>query len=162
MSWTKRQFVTQAFDEIGLAAYVFDLSPEQLNSALCKLDAMLASWNAVGVRIGYPLPASPNDSDLDQDSGVPDFANEAIYLNLALRIAPSYGKVIMPETKQFANTAYHNLVNQTIQPILQYQLPTTMPLGAGTKYWRNYNNPFVVPAATEPLLAGPDNEIQFD
>ena len=40
MGWTKRQFVTQAFEEIGLASYVFDLTPEQLQSALRRLDAM--------------------------------------------------------------------------------------------------------------------------
>jgi len=27
MGWTKRQYVTQAFEEIGLASYVFDLTP---------------------------------------------------------------------------------------------------------------------------------------
>ena len=40
MGWTKRQFVTQAFEEIGLAAYVFDLQPQQLDSALRKLNAV--------------------------------------------------------------------------------------------------------------------------
>lgn len=56
MGWTKRQFVTQAFEEIGLASYVFDLTPEQLDSALRRLDTMIASWNALGIRLGYPLP----------------------------------------------------------------------------------------------------------
>jgi len=64
MSWTKRQFITQAFEEIGLAAYVFDLTAEQLDSALRRMDSMVAGWNANGVRIGYPLPGSPEDSDL--------------------------------------------------------------------------------------------------
>ena len=32
MAWTKRQIVTQAFEEIGLASYVFDLEPEQLRA----------------------------------------------------------------------------------------------------------------------------------
>ena len=30
MGWTKRQFIEQAFDEIGLASYAFDLGPEQM------------------------------------------------------------------------------------------------------------------------------------
>lgn len=161
MSWTKRQFITQAFEEIGLASYVFDLTPEQLNSALRKMDAMIAGWNANGVRIGYPLPASPEDSDLDEESGVPDFANEAIYLNLALRIAPGLGKTPSAETKQFADMAYNNLANQTALPTLERQMPVTMPRGQGTKPWRNFNNPFVAPP-NKPILAGSDNEIQFE
>lgn len=74
MGWTKRQLITQAFEEIGLAAYVFDLTPEQLQSALRRMDAMVAGWNSNGVRIGYPLPSSPDSSNIDADSGVPDFA----------------------------------------------------------------------------------------
>ena len=34
MGYSKRQFVAAAFEEIGLASYVFDLQPEQLQSAL--------------------------------------------------------------------------------------------------------------------------------
>jgi hypothetical protein len=30
MAWTKRDFITQAFEEAGLGSYVFDLTPEQL------------------------------------------------------------------------------------------------------------------------------------
>jgi hypothetical protein len=54
MGYTKRQFISAAFEEIGLASYVFDLQPEQLQSALRRLDAMMADWNAKGIRLGYP------------------------------------------------------------------------------------------------------------
>jgi hypothetical protein len=161
MSWTKRQFITQAFEEIGLAAYVFDLTPEQLDSALRRMDAMVAGWNANGVRIGYPLPGSPEASNIDAESGVPDYANEAIYLGLALRLAPGFGKTVSAETKQFADMAYSNLANQTALPTPERQMPSTMPRGQGQKPWRNFNNPFVAPPE-EPLLAGSDGAIDFD
>jgi hypothetical protein len=48
VGYTKRQFVTSAFEEIGLADYVFDLQPEQLEGALRRLDSMMAEWNAAG------------------------------------------------------------------------------------------------------------------
>jgi len=161
MAWTKRQFITQAFEEIGLAAYVFDLTPEQLQSALRRMDAMIGGWNANGVRISYPLPSNPEDSDLDADSGVPDFANEAIYLGLAVRLAPSFGKTVSPETKAFADMAYSNMANQVAIPTPERQLPQTMPRGAGTKPWRNFNNPFVN-RPQDPILAGSDNPIDFE
>ena len=56
MGYKKRQFISAAFEEIGLASYVFDLQPEQLQSALRRLDAMMADWNAKGIRLGYPAP----------------------------------------------------------------------------------------------------------
>ncbi len=161
MGWTKRQFITQAFEEIGLAAYVFDLTPEQLDSALRRMDSMVAGWNANGIRIGYPLPSSPEDSDLDQQTGVPDYANEAIYLNLARRLAPGFGKTLDPETKASADMAYNNLVNQVMPPIPERQMPGSLPLGAGNKPWRNTNLPFVRPPE-DPLLAGTDGQIEFE
>jgi len=99
MGYTKRQFISAAFEEIGLASYVFDLQPEQLESALRRLDAMMADWNAKGIRLGYPLPSSPQDSTLDEETLVPDSAYEAIICSLGIRLAPSFGKQVMIETK---------------------------------------------------------------
>lgn len=157
MSWTKRQFVEHAFSEIGLAAYVFDLSPEQLQNALRKLDGMMAAWNALGIRIGYPMVSTPEDSSLDTETNVPDSANEAIYLNLAIRIAPGYGKQILPDTKINAKMAYNTLLSLAAMPP-EMQLNTSVPAGAGHK--RSYD-PFL-DDPTDPLLAGQDSEIQFN
>lgn len=159
MGWTKRQFVTQAFEEIGLAAYVFDMNPEQLQSGLRRLDSMMATWNAKGIRLGYPLPSSPQDSDLDEQTNVPDSSNEAIYLNLALRIAPSFGKIPSVDTKATAKAAYDNLLSIAAMP-MEMQLPGTLPVGAGNKPW-NIDQPFVN-LPVDPLLAGQDGEIQFN
>lgn len=160
MGWTKRQFVTQAFEEIGLAVYVFDLSPEQLQGALRRLDAMMASWNAKGIRLGYPIPASPQNSDLDEATNVPDSANEAVFLNLATRLAPGFGKTPSVDTKASAKAAYDTLLSIAAMPVEQ-QLPGTMPAGAGNKPWRVYDDPFLR-RPTDPILAGEDGPIEFN
>jgi len=160
MGWTKRQFVTQAFEEIGLAAYVFDLTPEQLESALRRLDAMMAAWNAKGIRLGYPIPSSPQNSELDQETNVPDSANEAIYLNLGIKLAPGFGKVVATETKASAKMAYDTLLSRAAMPP-QQQFPGTMPAGAGNKPWRTYDNPFL-DKPVDQLLAGEDGPIEFN
>jgi len=161
MAWTKRQFITQAFEEIGLAAYVFDLTPEQMDSALRRMDAMVAGWNANGIRIGYPLPSSPENSDLDEQTGVPDFANEAIYLNLARRLAPSFGKVVDPETKAAADFAYSSMANQVAVPTPERQMPGTMPRGQGNKPWRTTRNPYFPPPA-DPVAVGSDGDLTLE
>jgi len=160
MGWTKRQFVTQAFEEIGLASYVFDLTPEQLDSALRRLDSMIAAWNALGIRLGYPLPSSPDDSDLDEQTNVPDSSVEAIYTNLAIKLAPSYGKQVMPDTKATAKESYNTLLSIAAMP-MQQQMPSTMPSGAGNKSWRISGTPFLTPP-TDPVLAGRDGQIEFN
>lgn len=160
MGWTKREFVEQAFTEIGLAGYVFDLTPEELQTALRQLDSMMAKWNGRGIRIGWPMPSSPGNSDLDQQTDVPDSANEAIYCGLAVRIAPTFGKTVGGQTQFFAKEGYDLLLSLAAQP-LEKQLPTTMPAGAGNKPWRNNDSPFIRPPL-DPLLAGPDSALEFD
>jgi hypothetical protein len=160
MGWTKREFVTQAFDEIGLASYAFDLTPEQMQSALRRLDTMIAAWNALGIRLGYPLPSSPQDSDLDEQTDVPDSSNEAIYTNLAIKLAPSYGKQVMPDTKMTAKESYNTLLSRAAMPPEQ-QLPGTMPAGAGNKSWRNYDTPFLRRPA-DPVIAGQDGVLEYN
>jgi hypothetical protein len=159
MSWTKRQFVEQAFEEIGLAAYTYDLTPEQLQSGLRRLDSMMALWNGKGIKINYPLPSSPDSSDLDEKTDVPDQANEAIYTNLALKIAPSFGKQVSADTKISAKTGLDWLMTLAAQPI-ERQLPTTLPAGAGNKTWRYDGDPFIRPEDTNKIK-GPDNEAEF-
>jgi hypothetical protein len=132
MSWTKRQYITQAFRAIGLAEYVFDLDASELQDALYALDALMGTWNAMGMKLSYPLPSSPDLADLDEVTSVPDKANEAIFTNLALRIAPGYGKSVSLELKQAAYLSYQTLIKMFSVPH-NMQLPQDMPLGAGNK-----------------------------
>lgn len=160
MSYTKRQFVVAAFEEIGLASYVFDLQPQDLQTALRRLDAMIAEWNGKGIRIGYPLPSSPQQSDLDEETFVPDSANEAIITNLGIRIGPGFGKSVSADTRFIAKQGYNTLLSRAAIPVEQ-QLPGTMPSGAGNKSWRNYDDPFIR-RPIDPIDAGPDGPIQFN
>lgn len=159
MGYSKRQFIAAAFDEIGLANYAFDMQPEQFESALRRLDAMMADWNAKGIRLGYPLPDSPQYSDLDAQSQVPDAAFESIICNLALRIAPSYGKQVMPQTAVAARSAYQTLLSRATMPP-EMQLPGSMPSGAGNKPWRVYDEPFLR-RPIDPVLAGADGVLNY-
>jgi hypothetical protein len=109
--------------------------------------------------LGYPIPSSPQFSDLDQQTEVPDSAYEAIICSLGIRLAPSYGKMVMPETKATAKQGYDILLQRATFP-LEKQLPATTPAGAGNKPWRVYDNPFVRPPYS-PVDAGPDGPIEY-
>lgn len=160
MAWTKRQLVVAAFEEIGVANYEFDLQPEQIQGALRRLDALMAVWNTKGVRVGYALASTPDASSLDQDSGVSDDATQAIYTALALRIAPTIGKQVSPETKIDAHNAYLALIARVASgQLCEMQFPQTLPVGAGNKPWR-YNEDYM-PLPTDPLQAGPDSDLEF-
>lgn len=160
MSWTKRQLITQAFAEVGLAEYVFDLSTEQLQNALTRLDGMMAVWNGKGIFLGYPLPNTQAQSSLEQDSNLPNWAYEAVYLNLAIRLAPGFGKTISPDTKLNAKLALDAVMAQNAMPV-EMQFPDTMPSGAGNKPWRTIDAPFLGPPV-DPILAGQGGPLEFN
>lgn len=157
--YSKRWFVTKAFSKIGLAGYVFDLQPEQLQYALEDLDSMMASWDSLGIRVGWSIPNAGGSSDLDDEVDVPYYAREAIYLQLALRIAPDVGKTVAPELRSTATIAFDTLCRQMAQPV-PMQFPDTLPSGAGNKPWRNVDNPFLGPP-TDYVVAGGDGPIDF-
>lgn len=155
MAWTKRQLIESAFEEIGLANYVFDLQPEQLLFSLRRLDSMMATWNNKGVRLPYPITSNPDNSNLDDESGIPDAANEAVVLNLAIRIAPGLGKVVSMDTKVSAKKAYIELLGFSSVP--EERQITDLPRGQGNKAWRSTYFRFL-PKPTKRDQAFPDEE----
>jgi predicted NBD/HSP70 family sugar kinase len=158
MSYSKRQFVETAYEEIGIADYDFDLSPEQLNSGVRRLDGMMTEWNGRGIRLGYPVPGSPEDTDLDAPTVVPNWAWEAVYLNLALRIAPMVGKDVSPDTKTNAFRAYNTVMGRSLT-IPQVQMPATMPAGAGSR-WRGVWGNYVIPPQNQSIPT-PEDDVTF-
>jgi hypothetical protein len=162
MSWTKGELVSEAYNELGLQGYIFNVGPDERETALKRLDTMMATWNGKGIRLGYPLPSTANGSSLEQDSAIPDWSIEAVYLNLAVRLSAGFGKQIPPTTASTAKDAYNVVLQQLAMPPEQ-RMPSTMPKGAGNRRWAGAFgeiNPFF-PTPVDPLLAGQDGEITF-
>lgn len=141
MGYTKRDFILGAYEEIGLASYDYDLTPGQLQQAKVKMDQMVQNWYARGIRINYPFSTTPDLSDIDEETEVPSVAWQPITLNLALRIAPGFGRPVMPELKADARFALNTLFAFVTTDIPQMRWPNTLPIGAGNKPWV-YDNPF--------------------
>jgi hypothetical protein len=69
VGYSKRQFVDRRIrrDRPGVVC----VRPPAAGSgdrSLRRLDAMMAEWNAKGIRLGYPLPGSPENSDINAES----------------------------------------------------------------------------------------------
>ena len=160
MGWSKRQLITEAYTELGMADYVYDLTPAELQTALRRMDAMMASWEVDGIRCAYPRAGTPSASDIDAVTSVPDAAVSAIVTNLAMQLAPGYGKSVAAETMVTAKKSKATLRN-FLSRIPEMQFPSSLPRGAGQKPWRGYGDPFM-PRPTSPVLAGQDGEIEFD
>ena len=150
--WTKRQLVEEAYAELALAGYVFDITPEEQQTALRRLDTMLAAWEVQGIQLGYALPANPNDSDLDQESGLPDVAVETVYLQLAMRLAPGAGKQLSPDTLRTARQGLQSLLSAAAaRSLVPSQQPGWMPRGGGNRRWWPNRSPFFCEPRRDPL-----------
>ena len=148
MQWTKRQIIQLAFEEAGLAHFAFDLTPDQVQSALLRLDSMMTGLNQQGLQIGY----NAGDQDPDADSGLPDGAYEMAVAGLAIRIAPSYGKQIGASTAAVYSRGLDALKVQAAHP-QNVNLPAGYPVGAGYKLTASYAQEFTS-SAPDTLSAG--------
>jgi len=101
MAWTNQEIIVQALADIGIADYVYTLTTAQLNNALIRLKAMMGSWDTKGITTGY-IQASL----IGESSGIEVATAEAAAINLAVRLAPGYGKEISPQTLYAAKMAY--------------------------------------------------------
>lgn len=158
MGWTKKQLITEAYNSIGLADYVFDISPEDLQSACRKMDSMIASWEGKGVHIGYSSSDTPQSADTNADSGVPSFATSAVYLNLAMVLAPAFRIPIPVTLYGMARSAYLDCISAAMEPPKQCQMPSTLPRGAGQK---NPEYPYMSPP-TEYITTTPGGDTLDD
>ena len=138
MSWTKHQLVSQALEEIGYAGYIYDIDSNILTSIMSRLDAMLGMWNTLGIVTGYPLISGRSTGSLEDDTCLEDGAIAAVYLNLAIAIAPMFGKTIQPETKQAAKVAYTALTSKLAMPN-EMNKTDGLPKGAGNKQYSRFN-----------------------
>jgi hypothetical protein len=158
VAWSKRDIIQQAFTEIGLADYAFDLDPAQFQSALRRLDAMITQWENKGIRLAYPVPVSYANSSLDQSIEGQDTALEALYLNLAMRLAPQFGKTPSPDTKMLAFQAYKTLLAMSAQPVEMQIDNSRVPAGAGNNAYADPLYPFLR-QPRRGIAAGDDSEI---
>lgn len=163
MSWTKRQLIDEAFAELALAGYVFNLTPEEKQTAVRRMDTMMATWAAKGIQVGYAFGTTPDATDLDQDSGLPLACVETVYLNLAVRLGAGFGKQVLASTKTAAKDGYDAmLIGQAYSQMREQQLPNTVPLGQGSKGWRTLGSPFASTPDQEPLGIGADGGLEFN
>lgn len=161
MAWTKRQIINQAFDEIGIASYQFDVTTAEIENATRRLDTMIGTWEGMGIKLRYPFPYYQIDSSINSDSGIPIYATEAVYLGLAIRLASGYGKTVSPETKKSFADAFYALQNRTVGATPERKIDaSSIPLGAGCKSWGSYDAFF--PTPEEALETANNDELRLE
>lgn len=156
---TRRAIIYQAYGELGLAEYNFDITPEELATARRRLDSMMAQWETI-VSIGYYMPSNPDDSDVDDETNLPQGVVDAAALNLALQLAPGLGKTPSAITMVAAKEGKNRVLAQ-FSVIPQKQYSGNLPVGSGNKPlpgWNGYFRPKRAVTVTENGPAFTDDQ----
>jgi hypothetical protein len=135
-SITKGTLVVRALGKLGIANYVFDTEAEEDNSALRQLDSMAARWQDKLDGLSYVQPASNGQSLPSDASGIDEADVDAFISNLAITLAPDYGKTPAPQLNKVAAESRSEIFTKYARRI-EYRLPSRLATGAGNdRSWR--------------------------
>lgn len=126
---TKGDIVRQAFQHLRISGLTNKARNEDTQLALQTLESMLLAWTNKGLNLSWNKSPDFVDPDPQEDSGISDADYEAIYVNLAVKLAPAFGK---PTTQldSFARELYAGLFSTELPT---QQNNTYMPLGSGNR-----------------------------
>lgn len=134
-STTKRQLVEQMFTEVALNGWEYDLTADEKNVALTRLDAMMWEFMGRGLDLSYNFPVGIGQGDLDDDLGCPDQAFFGLAVQGALRLCPTMGKNISAESRAVLNDAMKAVRNAANNGIKQMGFARGTATGSGNKPW---------------------------
>jgi hypothetical protein len=133
----KGDYVDGAYEQMTIWGVTTNATPREVEIALKRLNGLLLHWENQNIFLGWNVGAEdPND-----ESGLPDWAQEAVFTNLAIKLLPVYGRGATLEQKQDAAAAYEAI---TLSCINNMEYPDTMPVGAGNQRYGYSSRRFFV------------------
>lgn len=122
---TIREVVEDAFEELGVKTAEVPLTNDELQSGIRRCNDMLADWDDSGVIVGY-IPVLNGDDTINIDRN----AVGAVKYNLAIRLAPSYQKIVGNALAMLAGETLQSLeASMSDLSIIAY--PDSLPMGSG-------------------------------
>ncbi len=126
---TKGDIANRALECLRISGLTSKASPSDTRLALQAMEAMMLSWTNKGLNLSWIKSPYFTDPDPQEDSGISDASYEAVYVNLAVRLAPEFGKT-PNQLDAMAKELYAGLFDTTL-PVQQNN--EYMPLGSGNR-----------------------------
>jgi len=131
---TKGALVIRALGKLGIANYIFNTEAEEEISALRQMDSLASDWQSKLEDFGYSQPATRGASNPEDASGINAADEDAFISNLAVQIAPDYGKTPSPFLLKRAAETRSTLFCRYAREV-EIPLSEKMPVGAGNRFW---------------------------
>ncbi len=136
---TKRSLIGQAYIECALNNWEYDITPEEMDKALTRLDMLEAELRGRGIDLNYNAPAIIGHGDLDDELGCSDQAFFGLAVLLAQRLCPSMGKKLSQESRETLNAAMKAVRSAANQLVPTMRLARGTPMGSGNRTWWPFN-----------------------
>lgn len=123
---TGTDIIERAARLIGVKASGQPLSAEDTAAFLVGLNAMLIRWEADGLSMGFSALSAATST-----IPIPVENEEAVAFNLAVKMAPEFGKVSPPDVAALAREGLAALERDVIKPVpVCFDLPQSESLAA--------------------------------
>ena len=130
---TMREVVQDAMEEIGVKTAEIELTGDELQSGIRRCNDMLLEWDDSGVIVGYNEVLNGDDVlNIDRS------AVGAVKYNLAVRLAPSYQKVISQALAAISQSTKDAVMASNCH-IGDVAFPDTLPMGSGNACGPDYD-----------------------
>ena len=134
---TKGEIVENAFTEIGMASYVYQLQAEDIAFGLQLLEYVILFLDSEGIELNWPLADDPFKVDPQEQVNLPPYSISGVTAQLAIDLCSGYGKSPNPATVMRAARGFNSMISVGAMPG-RIALNHAVPLGSGNKYWRMY------------------------
>ena len=122
-----RVIVQDAFEEIGVKTAEVALTDDELQSGIRRCNDMLLEWDDIGIIVGYTEVLNGDDV-----VNVERNAIAAVKYNLAIRLAPSFQKLVGAALAALASGTMEVLMASGTD-LSNIAYPDTLPLGSGNQ-----------------------------
>ncbi|KZX80625.1 hypothetical protein A3717_39370, partial [Alcanivorax sp. HI0013] len=147
----KVDIILGAYSQLRISGITRSPTPEDLETALCRLENMAAEWDTVGTSAGYNFEDEP---DPNSNSGIIRGYRNAFETNLAVRLIPDFNKTVPASLMMQASQSLSNLfARAAMQRVRGVQYPDRQPTGSGNnirvgRWARFYSKPIEAPRAS--------------
>lgn len=124
---TMLEIVNDAAEEIGAKTAEIPLESDELQAGIRRCNDMLTEWDDQGIIVGYnPVTNGSDEVEIDRN------AVAAVKYNLAIRMAPSFRKIVSSALGGIAQSTLDRLMNANTF-IGEAEYPGTLPIGSGNE-----------------------------
>lgn len=128
----KIDIILGAYSQLRISGITRAPTPEDLETALCRLENMAAEWGTTSDDAGYFFEDEP---DPNSPSGLIRGFRHCYETNLAVKLIPDFNKPVPPTLQMEASQSLSNMIGRlAAQRMQQVNYPSRQPIGSGNSY----------------------------